>query len=151
MAAGDRGVEKRPNQSVSETRVGDVNRDEETTAKVGEVADGVDDATKDLIVHDTTTRDRTVRAKRAHEPLDPDAAEEDQPVEDANGPRAAEVGPSDSARATKGPKVSEAQLKRGADEAQASANAERLQASAEGSNARDAQARAAAAKAAGQK
>lgn len=116
MAASERGVEKRPAQSVAETRVGDVNRDEETRQKVGEVADGVDKATKDLIVHDTTTRERTVNAKRAHEPLDADAAEEDQPKEEGNGPRAAEVGGSVGPTETTSPlKVSESQVKAGAD------------------------------------
>lgn len=118
MAAKNEGVEKRPSQSVAETRVGDVNRDEETKAPVGKVADGVDKDTKDLIVHDTTTRDRTVRAKRAHEPLDRAAADDDQPAEDGNGPRAKEVGPSDSAKAS-GQTVSEAQVKAGADESAA--------------------------------
>lgn len=82
MAAKSEGVETRPANAVEETRI-----------KVGEVADGVDDATRDLIVHDTTTRERTVNAKRAHEPLDPAAADENQPSEDTNGPRAAEVEP----------------------------------------------------------
>jgi hypothetical protein len=115
MAQKDAGVEKRPAQSVAETRVGDVNRDEESTAPVGKVADGVDKDTKDLIVHDTTTRERTTVAKRAHEPLDLDAADEDQPAEDGNGPRAAEVNPGEDPITSESPnKVSEAQVKAGA-------------------------------------
>jgi hypothetical protein len=118
MAASERGVEKRPAQSVAETRVGDVNRDEETRQKVGEVADGVDKDTKDAIIHATTTRERTVNAKRAHEPLDLGAAEEDQPEEAGNGPRAAEISPGKGPTETVSPlKVSEAQVKAGADDA----------------------------------
>jgi hypothetical protein len=116
MAASDRGVEKRPSQSVAETRVGDVNRDEETKAKVGEVADGVDDATRDAVIHATTTRERTVNAKRAHEPLDLKDADEDQPKEEGNGPRAAEISPGKGPTETVSPlKVSEAQVKAGAE------------------------------------
>lgn len=114
MAAPNKDVETRPAPSVAETRVGDVNRDLETKVAPDDLAAGVDKDTRNLIVHDTTTRDRSVRAKRAHEPLDQAAADDDQPVEGANGPRAAEVGPSDSARASKGPKVSESQIKAGA-------------------------------------
>jgi hypothetical protein len=105
MAAKNEGVETRP---------ASVNKDEESRQKVGAVADGVDKATRDLVVHDTTTRDRTVRAKRAHEPLDLADADDDQPAEDGNGPRAKEVGPSDSSKAS-GTTVSEAQVKAGAD------------------------------------
>lgn len=118
MAARNEGVEKRPAVSDAETRrvVGDLNTDEETRTKAGEVADGVDDATRDLIVHDTTTRERTVNAKRSHEPLDLEAADEDQPDESGNGPRAAEVDPGKGpTEATSSVSVSEKQVKAGAD------------------------------------
>lgn len=115
MAARNEGVEKRPAPSVAETRVGDVNTDEETRQPVGTVVDGVDDATRDLIVHDTTTRERTVNAKRAHEPLDLSNAEESQPEEDGNGPRAKEVGGTKGSTASTSPLVvSEKQIKDGA-------------------------------------
>lgn len=105
MAAKNEGVETRP---------ASVNTDEETRQKVGAVADGVDDATRDLIVHDTTTRERTTVAKRAHEPLDPENADENQPEEDANGPRAAEVNPGkDTITSKSNTTVSEAQVKAG--------------------------------------
>ncbi len=116
MAARNEGVEKRPSNRDAETRVsvGDVNPDEETRQPVGEVADGVDDATRDIIIHDTTTRERTVNAKRAHEPLDPEAAEDDQPAEEGNGPRAKEVGGSEGpTETTSTVAVSEKQLAAG--------------------------------------
>lgn len=118
MAAKDEGVEKRPALTDAETRrqVGDVNPDTETTTPVGEVAEGIDDATRDLIVHDTTTRERTVNAKRAHEPLDLDAADDDQPDEAGNAPRAAEVGGSTGpTESTSGLVVSEEQVRAGAE------------------------------------
>lgn len=118
MAARSEGVEKRPaGDAGAETRVvnPNVNLDEETRTDPGDLADGVDDATRDLIVHDTTTRERTVNAKRAHEPLDRDVADERQPAEDGNGPRAAEVDPGKGPTETKSTvSVSEAQLKKGA-------------------------------------
>lgn len=105
MAAKSEGVEKRP---------AGLNTDEETRQKVGDVADGVDKDTRDLIVHATTTRERTTNAKRAHEPLDLQDADDEQPDEDGNGPRAAEVnagdGPTGSESSTK---VSESQVKAG--------------------------------------
>lgn len=108
MAARSEGVEKRPANV-------NVNADEETRADPGDLADGVDDATRDLIVHSTTTRERTVNAKRAHEPLDLDVADDHQPAEDGNGPRAAEVDPGKGPTETKSTvSVSEAQLKKGA-------------------------------------
>lgn len=107
MAARSEGVEKRPSA---------VNDDAETRAAAGDLADGVDDATRDLIVHDTTTRERTTVAKRAHEPLDAAAADDEQPKEDANGPRAAEVEPGKDPITSKSPNtVSEKQLQAGAD------------------------------------
>lgn len=113
MAARNEGVEKRPAA---------VNDDEETRQPVGAVADGVDKATRDKVVHDTTTRERTTNAKRAHEPLDLDAADDNQPDEEGNGPRAAEIEPGKGpTEATSSVKVSEAQVKAGADEAQAQA------------------------------
>lgn len=113
MAAKNEGVEKRPAQDAAETRVvGGVVPDE--PVKVGAVADGVDDATRDRVVHDTTTRERTTNAKRAHEPLDPSLADENQPDEDHNGPRAAEVNAGEGpTEATSKATVSEAQLKAG--------------------------------------
>lgn len=104
MAAKSEGVETRPSNAVEETRI-----------EVGKVADGVDDDTRDLITHDTTTRERTVNAKRAHEPLDLDAADDNQPSEDINGPRAAEVEPGKGPTAEKSTAtVSEKQVKAGA-------------------------------------
>jgi hypothetical protein len=120
MAASDKGVEKRPSSRSAddnaETRVvGDLNTDEETRVKPGDLADGVDKDTRDLVVHDTTTRERTVNAKRAHEPLDLDAADDKQPDEGGNGPRAKEVepgtGPSEE---TSSVSVSESQVEAGA-------------------------------------
>ena len=106
MAAKSEGVETRP---------ASVNTDEETRQKVGAVADGVDKDTKDLIVHDTTTRERTTVAKRAHEPLDLADADDDQPEEEANGPRAKEINPgADPITSTSNTTVSEAQVKAGA-------------------------------------
>jgi hypothetical protein len=108
MAARSEGVEKRPANL-------NVNADEETRVDPTDVADGVDDATRDLILHDTTTRERTVNAKRAHEPLDKDAADERQPAEDGNGPRAAEIEPGKGPTETKSTvTVSEGQVKKGA-------------------------------------
>lgn len=98
-----------------ETRPSNVNTDDETRQKVGDVAKGVDKDTRDLIVHDTTTRERTTVAKRAHEPLDLSAADDQQPEEDANGPRAAEVEPgTDTITSKSNTTVSEAQVKAGA-------------------------------------
>jgi hypothetical protein len=104
MAASEKGVERRP--------MG-VNLDEETRVKVGEVADGVDEQTRDLIVHDTTTRERTAVHKRAHEPLDADVADDDQPDESGNGPRAKELGPQGPVARKPKADVSEGQLKAG--------------------------------------
>lgn len=104
MAAKPEGVETRPSNAVEETRI-----------EVGKVADGVDSDTRDLITHDTTTRERTVNAKRAHEPLDADAADDNQPAEDVNGPRAAEIEPGKGPTEQKSPAVvSEKQIKAGA-------------------------------------
>lgn len=106
MAAKSEGVETRPSN---------VNTDEETRAKAGAVADGVDKDTRDLIVHDTTTRERTTVAKRAHEPLDLTAADDEQPKEEGNGPRAAEIAPGQDPITSKSTvTVSEAQIKAGA-------------------------------------
>lgn len=70
------------------------NTDEETRHSADEVAEGVDKETAKQVARATTTRKRTTVSKRAHEPLDPKDADDDQPDEDANGPRAAEVGKS---------------------------------------------------------
>ena len=45
----------------------------------------------------TITRERQARSKRAHEPLNLGAADENQPAEDDNGPRLPEVNASESA------------------------------------------------------
>lgn len=118
MAAREEGVEKRPaSKTGEEVRVvnPNVNTDDETRTDPADLVDGLDDATRDLIVHDTTTRERTVNAKRAHEPLDVEAAEDRQPAEDGNGPRAAEIelgaGPTQTKSTVT---VSEAQIKKGA-------------------------------------
>jgi hypothetical protein len=66
--------------------------DKAAAEKVG--AASVDAETADKIEHDTTTRERTVVSKRVHEPLDAELADDNQPDEDENGPRAAEIGPS---------------------------------------------------------
>lgn len=103
MAARNEGVEKRP---------ASVNTDEETRQDVDALVDGIDDATRDQIVRATTTRERTTVAKRGHEPLDLADADEDQPDEEANGPRAAEVNPGKDPITSKSPnKVSEKQIK----------------------------------------
>lgn len=61
-------------------------------------AASADEETADRIIHDTTTRERQARAKRAHEPLDMDLADAEQPVEDDNGPRLAEVNGAEAAK-----------------------------------------------------
>jgi biotin carboxyl carrier protein len=106
MAASKDGVETRPAA---------VNKDEETRQKVGDVAEGMDKDTAALITHDTTTRERTTVAKRAHEPLDADAADEEQPQEEANGPRVGEVAAGkDPITSKSSTTVSEGQVKAGA-------------------------------------
>lgn len=108
MAAKNEGVEKRP---------ASVNTDEETRQSVDAIVDGVDDATRDQVVRATTTRERTTVSKRGHEPLNPADADEDQPEEDANGPRAAEVNPGKDPLTSKSTNtVSEKQLKSDASE-----------------------------------
>jgi hypothetical protein len=51
----------------------------------------LDEATERRVKHDTTTRERQARSKRAHEPLNLAVADAEQPAEDDNGPRAPEV------------------------------------------------------------
>jgi hypothetical protein len=58
----------------------------------------LDEDTEQRVLHDTTTRERQSRSKRAHEPVDLDAADEQQPVEDDNGPRLPEVNAAESAK-----------------------------------------------------
>lgn len=115
------GEERRPSDAAARAErraVGDVNPD--VVPEVGQVADGVDDATRARVIHDTTTRERRARSKRAHEPLDLSLADDDQPDEANNGPRAAEVNAAESAKVesptddTRGKqKVSEKQLEAG--------------------------------------
>lgn len=119
MAARNEGEERRPAIVAAEARaVGDVNPD--VVPEVGQVAEGVDDDTRDRIIHDTTTRERRARAKRAHEPIDLEARDDYQPDEANNGPRAAEVAAGETAKVedptkdTRGTqKVSEKQLEAG--------------------------------------
>jgi hypothetical protein len=106
MAARNEGVETRP---------ANVNPDEESRVKPDQLVDGIDEDTRALIVHDTTTRERTTNAKRAHEPLDLNMADDNQPAEEGNGPRAAEIEPGKGpTETTSTVKVSEAQVKKGA-------------------------------------
>jgi len=56
-----------------------------------ELRDIVDEDTAKVIQAATITRERQARAKRAHEPLNLGAADENQPAEDDNGPRLPEV------------------------------------------------------------
>lgn len=117
--ADKKSAETRPDADVraAENRrvVGDVNPDWESKVAVDDLADGIDDDTKDQIVYATTTRQRTTVSKRAHEPLDPRFADDDQPDEEGNGPRAEEIGPSDGSLPASNNTVSEAQVKAGAE------------------------------------
>lgn len=61
-------------------------------------AASADADTAERILHDTTTRERQSRGKRAHEPLDLDQADAEQPVEDDNGPRLPEINAAESAK-----------------------------------------------------
>ena len=61
-------------------------------------AASVDAETAERIVHDTTTRERQAVSKRAHEPLDMSLADDEQPVEDDNGPRLPEVNGAEAAK-----------------------------------------------------
>lgn len=63
-----------------------------------ETAVKLDPATEARVKHDTITRERKSRAKRAHEPLNLGVADEEQPVEDDNGPRLPEVNAEESAK-----------------------------------------------------
>lgn len=64
------------------------------------VAAGVDPATEAVVQAATTTNDRTTQSKRAHEPLNAALADDEQPDEADNGPRADEVPPTEPAIAT---------------------------------------------------
>jgi hypothetical protein len=57
----------------------------------------LDEATEARVKAATTTRERQSRSKRAHEPLNPGLADDDQPAEDENGPRLSEVHAEESA------------------------------------------------------
>jgi hypothetical protein len=63
-----------------------------------ETAVVLDPATEARVKAATTTRERASRSKRAHEPLNLGAADENQPAEDDNGPRLPEVNAGESAR-----------------------------------------------------
>lgn len=63
-----------------------------------ETAVVLDPATEARVKHDTITRERSSRSKRAHEPVNLGTAADEQPVEDDNGPRLPEVNASESAK-----------------------------------------------------
>lgn len=63
-----------------------------------ETAVALDPATEARVKEATTTRERASRSKRAHEPLNMGAADEEQPAEDDNGPRLPEVNGPESAK-----------------------------------------------------
>ena len=63
-----------------------------------ETAIVLDPATEARVKEATTTRERAARSKRAHEPLNLGAADDEQPVEEDNGPRLPEVNASESAK-----------------------------------------------------
>lgn len=63
-----------------------------------ETAVVLDPATEARVREATTTRERAARSKRAHEPLNLAAADEEQPAEDDNGPRLPEVNAAESAK-----------------------------------------------------
>lgn len=58
----------------------------------------LDEETEKRVAHDTITRERQSRSKRAHEPTDIELADDEQPVEDDNGPRLPEVNGPESAK-----------------------------------------------------
>lgn len=71
----------------------------ERTAELAEAAATVLDAVTSAQVRNaTTTRDRHAVSKRAHEPINLGVAADEQPVEDDNGPRLAEVNAEASAK-----------------------------------------------------
>ncbi len=59
---------------------------------------GVDEGTKAQVKTATITRERQAVSKRAHEPLNPGVAADEQPAEDDNGPRLPEVSAAVSAK-----------------------------------------------------
>ncbi|GAB3884572.1 hypothetical protein [Terrabacter terrigena] len=63
-----------------------------------ETAVVLDPATEARVKHATTTRERSSRSKRAHEPVNLGLAETEQPVEDDNGPRLPEINADESAK-----------------------------------------------------
>lgn len=85
----NRGPNARANENALENR-------SDLAKKAGIVA--ADDETAERVLHDTTTRERQSRSKRAHEPVDMVEAAEEQPVEDDNGPRLPEVNAAISAK-----------------------------------------------------
>ncbi len=58
----------------------------------------LDPATEARVKRDTITNERQAVSKRAHEPLNLGAADDDQPVEGDNGPRLPEVNGAQAAR-----------------------------------------------------
>lgn len=70
------------------------NRDaSEKASAENKLADGVDKETAELVRRTTTTRARKAVHKRQHEPMDEADADDNQPDENANGPRKAELHP----------------------------------------------------------
>jgi hypothetical protein len=63
-----------------------------------ETAVVLDPATEARVKHDTITRERSSRSKRAHEPVNLGAADDEQPIEEGNGPRLPEVNAVESAK-----------------------------------------------------
>jgi hypothetical protein len=58
----------------------------------------LDEATEQRVRAATTTRERAARTKRAHEPVNLGAADEEQPDEADNGPRLPEVNGAEAAK-----------------------------------------------------
>jgi hypothetical protein len=63
-----------------------------------ETAVVLDPATEARVKYATTTRERASRSKRAHEPTNLGVADDEQPVEEDNGPRLPEVNGPESAK-----------------------------------------------------
>ncbi|HEY1177100.1 MAG TPA: hypothetical protein VGF17_13170 [Phytomonospora sp.] len=63
-----------------------------------ETAVVLDPATEARVKRATTTRERSSRSKRAHEPVNLGVAAAEQPVEDDNGPRLPEVNATEAAK-----------------------------------------------------
>lgn len=72
--------------------------DVEKRLAAANVDPSLDEATAAQVFHATVTNERAARSKRAHEPVNDGAADEQQPAEDDNGPRLPEVNGAKSAQ-----------------------------------------------------